>query len=98
MKYAEIDTKTARKCCKQHSYKNKNGYVIPKCETCPLRRLNTEGKPGLCWYVIKSLHENNLEKNAQCEFLKAEYDALMKENVSFQVDWDNWIASQETLP
>lgn len=99
MKYAEIDVKTARKCCKQHSYKNKAGYTIPKCETCPLERKNTEGKKGFCWFVLKSLYDENEKKESldQCDILVAEYNALMQEDVSKQLEWDKWIESQQTV-
>lgn len=94
-KYRDIDLKTAKKCCKQHCYKNKHGMTIPKCDTCPLRRTNTNGRPGFCWFMIKSLHDPN--KDNECDYLKAEYDALMEEDISHQLEWDNWINSQESL-
>ena len=97
MKYAEIDIKTARKCCKQHSYKNKHGYTIPKCETCPLRRLTPQGTEGFCWFVLKSLHTAHKARNLEdCDFLSAEYDALMQEDVTKSKEWEEWINKQES--
>ena len=94
MKYKDIDIKTARKCCKQHSYKNKKGMVIPKCEECPLERKNTNGKPGFCWFMLKSLHDN--QKEQECDYLKAEYNALMQEDVTKSKEWEEWINKQES--
>ncbi len=98
MKYAEIDIKTARKCCKQHSYKNKHGMTIPKCETCPLRRLTPTGTQGLCWFVLQTLYKAHKTQNLEdCDFLNAEYNALMEEDISYILEWENWINSQESL-
>ena len=98
MKYAEIDIKTARKCCKQHSYKNKHGITIPNCDKCPLRRLTPKGTNGLCWFMLSTLYKAHKAKNLEdCDFLKAEYDALMQEDVNFILEWENWILSQESL-
>ena len=93
MKYKDIDIKTARKCCKQHSCKDKKGQVIPKCETCPLERINK-----FCWYILKSLYDTDKDKLEECPIFKAEYNALMEEDVQKQLDWDNWINSQDSLP
>lgn len=97
MKYTDIDIKTARKCCKQHCYKNKKGQTIPKCETCPLERKNINGRPAFCWFQLKELYELSKNKFETCPLLKAEYDALCQEDVSKTLEWENWINSQESM-
>lgn len=93
MKYADIPLKTARKCCKKHSYKNKKGQVIPKCKTCPLERPHK-----FCWFMIKSIHDEDKDKLEDCPIFKAEYDALLQEDVKKILEWENWINSQDTQP
>lgn len=97
MKYADIDIKTARKCCKQHSYKTKQGKTINKCETCPLRRITETGQVGFCWFELKSLKDDTEANQIQCDYLNAEYNALMQEDVKHILEWENWINSQESV-
>lgn len=96
MKYKDIDIKLARKCCKQHSYKDKQNRTVPMCTKCPLRRLTQTGHEGLCWFVLKSLDENyNIEEEFPLAAL--EYKDLMNEDISFPEEWENWIEAQETV-
>lgn len=104
MKYADIPLKTARKCCKQHSYKNKDGEVIHNCKTCPLERIDKE-KHLFCWFILMNFnkwcktHINDYteEKYITCN-LDEEYNALKDEEVTKILEWENWINSQEALP
>lgn len=95
MKYKEVDMKTARKCCKQHSYKNKQGQRIVKCETCPLER-----KGKFCWYILADLYSHADKMKMTQEFnciFKQEYDELMEEDIEKILEWENWIMSQESV-
>lgn len=105
MKYADIDIKTARKCCKQHSYKNKDGETITKCETCPLERTGTnKDKHLFCWFILKrfndwerkNVKDNTPEQIYKCQ-MEEEYNALQQEEVSKILEWENWINSQDSL-
>ena len=93
MKYAEIDIKIARKCCKAHSERVK-GQRIVKCETCPLER-----KGKFCWYILADLYSHADKMKMTQEFnciFKQEYDELMEEDIEKITEWEEWINKQES--
>ena len=81
MKYNEIDTKDAKKCCKQHVMYKIKGKPIFNCDKCPLRRTNHTGKTSFCWFRLNNFYE-------ECE---EEHKELQIEDVNHEEEWQEWV-------
>lgn len=89
MKYKDIDIKIAKKICKQHGYKDKDGKPKFNCDKCPLRR--SEIYKGVeihkfCYFILMSIYDRTIE---WCR-------KLQEEEIQHQDEYDKFIERFDT--